>query len=98
MLCGTPVITSDFGAFTENVIHGVNGYRFRTLGEAVWAAQNVDKLNPADIQTYAVNNFSLDRVGELYEAYFEQLMELWGEGWNSDWHTGVSQYGRYRKG
>src|SRR5690606_20768103 len=37
MMCGTPVIATDFGAFAENVVDGVTGYRFRTLGEAVWA-------------------------------------------------------------
>jgi hypothetical protein len=31
-LCGTPVLASDFGAFTETVHPGWNGYRCRTLG------------------------------------------------------------------
>lgn len=96
MFCGTPVITTDWGAFPENIVHGEVGYRTRTLGEAVWAANNLDKLaSPKVIRKYAVDNFGMARVGELYQAYFEQLSTLWDEGWYSDWDKGVSQYNRY---
>lgn len=98
LFCGTPVITTDWGAFPENIPHGIVGYRSRTLGEAVWAAKNVDKLKPAIIRKYAVDNFSLDRVKFQYQAYFEQLYTLWDEdGWYSPWHNGVSKYKRYNK-
>lgn len=98
MFCGTPVITTDWGAFPENIIHGQVGYRTRTLGEAVWAAQNLDKLNsPQAIRKYAIDNFGIERVGELYQAYFEQLATLWEDGWYSKWDKGVSQYDRYTK-
>jgi len=33
----------------------------------------------------------------LYQAYFEQLDTLWGEGFYSDWDKGVSEYERYRR-
>jgi len=98
LFCGTPVITTDWGAFPENIIDGKVGYRVRTIGEAVWAAQHVDGLNPAKIREYAIKNFSLDRVRYLYQAYFEQLYTLWDEnGWYSDWHRGTSKYHRYRR-
>ncbi len=99
MFCGTPVITTDWGAFPENIVHGQVGYRAKTLGEAVWAAQNLDKLAPAkEIRQYAIDNFSLDRVKYLYQAYFEQLYTLWDEnGWYSDWNAGVSKYHRYTR-
>jgi glycosyltransferase involved in cell wall biosynthesis len=98
LFCGTPVITTDWGAFPENIIDGKVGYRVRTIGEAVWAAQNVDKLQPEKIRQYAVKNFSLDRVRDLYQAYFEQLYTLWDEeGFYSDWHDGTSKYHRYRR-
>lgn len=84
MFCGTPVITTDWGCFVENVVDGLNGYRTRTLGEAMWACENVDKLDPKKIRDYAVNNFSMDRVKYLYQAYFEQLMTLWDDGWYSE--------------
>jgi glycosyltransferase involved in cell wall biosynthesis len=99
MFCGTPVITTDWGAFPENIIHGKVGYRFRTLGEAIWAAENIDKLaSAAKIRDYAMKNFSLDRVKNLYQAYFEQLYELWDiNGWYSPWNKGVSEYQRYTR-
>jgi glycosyltransferase involved in cell wall biosynthesis len=98
LFCGTPVITTDWGAFPENIPNGVVGYRTRTLGEAVWAAQNVDKLDPKTIRQYALDNFSMDRVKYLYQAYFEQLYTLWDEnGWYSDWHRGMSTYQRYSR-
>jgi glycosyltransferase involved in cell wall biosynthesis len=99
LFCGTPVITTDWGAFPENIIHGKVGYRTRTLGEAVWAAQNLDKLwSPKKLRDYAMKNFSMERVKYLYQAYFEQLYTLWDEnGWYSDWNTGVAKYKRYTR-
>lgn len=97
MFCGTPVLTTDWGAFPENNIHGLTGYRFRTLGEAVWGLQNVGDLDPHAIRNYALQNFSLERCAEQYQAYFEQLYTLWSDGWYSDWDNGVSKYNRYAK-
>ena len=81
MFCGTPAITSDFGGFVETVQHGRTGYRCRTLEQFVWAANNVDKLSSQDIREYAVNNYSLSRVGKMYEEYFYQIQGLFGRGW-----------------
>lgn len=80
MLCGTPVISTDWGAMSETNVHGVTGYKCRTMGEFVWAAQHVHELDPHTIRDYAVANYSLDRVAQQYESYFEQLETLWGEG------------------
>lgn len=80
-MCGTPVITTDWGAFPETVQHGVTGYRCRTLEQFVWAAKNVDKLDPEKIRNWAVNNYSLDRIARKYDEYFKMLLTLWGEGW-----------------
>lgn len=97
LLCGTPVIATDFGAFAENIQHGVHGYRFRTIGEAVWAGKNIHKLDNKKIYEYAVANFGVERVKYLYQAYFEQLLTLWEEGFYSVWDKGVSRYNRYSR-
>ena len=97
LLTGTPVIATDFGAFSETIVHGKNGYRFRTIGEAVWAAQNVGRLKPKKIHEAAVRNYSVDTVKYQYEAYFDQLLTLWEEGFYTTHDEGVSKYRRYQR-
>lgn len=81
MLCGTPVITTDWGAFTETVDQGVTGYRCHTFAEFVDAAQLAPTLNRDRIRAHAISRWSLDAVAPQYEAYFERLNGLWGDGW-----------------
>jgi glycosyltransferase involved in cell wall biosynthesis len=79
--CGTPVITTDWGAFTETVVQGVTGYRCRTFGEFKAAAQNVGNLDPKTIRDRAVSLYSMDTIAKMYEEYFTRLLLLWGDGW-----------------
>lgn len=81
MACGTPVITTDWGAFTETNIHGVTGYRCRTLAEFMQAAQDAPNLDRRAIRKHSVDHYSLDVIGAQYERYFERLSTLWVEGW-----------------
>lgn len=96
---GTPVICTDFGAFPENILDGITGYRARNFGEALWAAQNVDKLDPHKIRKWAEENFSMDRVRWLYQAYMDQIATLDDpdKAWFTRDHKGVSEYQRYRR-
>jgi len=84
MMCGTPVITTDWGVFSETVLDGYNGFRTRTLGEAMWAAKNVGKLCPHDIRSHAIKRFSINTVRYRYQDYFNQLLGLWGKGWYTE--------------
>ena len=53
MMSGTPVISSDFGAFVETVDHGKTGYRCRTLGDYLAAISSVEKLDRKYIADHA---------------------------------------------
>lgn len=84
-LSGTPVITTDWGVFNETNIHGVTGYRCHTMGEFVWAAKNVHKLNPAACRQWALENYSFEAIRPKYLHYFEQLADIQsGAGWYAD--------------
>jgi glycosyltransferase involved in cell wall biosynthesis len=78
--CGTPTITTDWGAFTENNPES-SGFRCRTLREFVQAAEGVKYLDRQKVRNRAVSLYNLDTIALQYEAYFQRLLTLWGDGW-----------------
>ena len=81
MLSGTPVITVDWGAFTETVQHGVTGFRCRTFEQFLWATKNIDTISPRACREWAVKNYSFEKVGKMYKEYFQSLQNLSNQGW-----------------
>jgi glycosyltransferase involved in cell wall biosynthesis len=80
MLSGTPVISSDWGAFAEYNIHGLTGYRCRTFEQFEFAARHIDNIKPADCRKWA-ENFSLDKIGERFDEYFWAVANVDTGGW-----------------
>jgi glycosyltransferase involved in cell wall biosynthesis len=85
MMCGTPVISTDWGSYSETVRQGVDGFRCRTLGEMVWAAEHATELSRTKIRRDARARFSLEVIGPEYESYFGRLATLRDAGWYADW-------------
>jgi glycosyltransferase involved in cell wall biosynthesis len=79
--CGTPVITTDWGAMTETVVEGVTGFHCRTFGEFCAATESVKALDPYAIRKHVMERYTLDVIGKKYDAYFNRLSTLWGDGW-----------------
>ncbi|MDD5511791.1 MAG: glycosyltransferase, partial [Dehalococcoidales bacterium] len=81
LLCGTPVITTDWGSFPEIVKHGEVGYRCRTMGDFIWAANHIDNIDPEDCRKYASDNYSIERISKMYQEYFSKVYDLFDKGW-----------------
>lgn len=72
-LCGTPVITTDWGAFPEIVRQGETGYRvkdFRTLLEAM---ENVKYIDPKNCRNWGLN-FSDEKIHDKHHQYLQKVI------------------------
>jgi glycosyltransferase involved in cell wall biosynthesis len=93
MLCGTPLVAVDYGAFTETIDHGRTGYRCKTLGDWVRAIELCQHMRYAgmtgphgmvgrgNVAAAAQSKYSLQAVAPLYDAAFKQIADLSQKGW-----------------
>lgn len=83
LLCGTPTITSDWGAFAENNPNGITGYRCRTFDDYINAALDCleGKIDYVVCRKFG-EQFSLEKIAPKYEKYFKDVLNLYtGKGW-----------------
>jgi len=85
MMSGCVPITTDFGAMTEYIVDGVNGFRCNTMGDILRAMRNIDRIDRAKMALFAFQNFSLDAVRPKFERAFSDFRDIWeGQGWYED--------------
>ena len=77
-LCGTPAVSTDFGAFVETV---PVKRRFNTLKQGVEATGYAMSLYPERVREEALANYSLEAIAPRYTEWFERVQSLWRGGW-----------------
>lgn len=80
MLCGTPVISVDYGAMTETIQDHM-GFRCHTLQDWLDAIDSVHLLDRKAIAETARSKYSTIACGAKYDKIFKQLMDLDNKGW-----------------
>lgn len=79
--CGTPVITTDWGAFPEIVSDGINGYKCHLERDFIKALDDIENIDRLKCRNYFEANHSLESVWPKFNKYFRDVRELYGEGW-----------------
>ncbi len=83
-MAGVPVISTDYGGFTESVEHGFSGYRCNLLGEFISAIKKIETLDRAQIRNRAHALYSMETGAALYANYFRRLMTMYDRGWDTE--------------
>jgi len=73
---GTPVITTDWGAFTETVVQGVTGYRCRDFRDFLEAIKNIENIDPFDCYKFAIKNYTHDVVYKKHDQYLQKIIDM----------------------
>lgn len=74
MACGTPVVTTNWGAAPELVDDGVTGFRRDSYAELVDALGLVGDLDPAACRARVEEHFSAEAMVQGYERVYEQVL------------------------
>jgi glycosyltransferase involved in cell wall biosynthesis len=74
MLCGTPVLTTDWGVFTETVSQGLSGFRCNTDRQLIQAARQIDRLDRGKVREWAMR-YTTDNIRFEYEDWFKSILE-----------------------
>lgn len=81
MLCGTPLVSNDWGGFTETVDNGINGFRCKTLNDWIESINKCKDLDRLKIRQNAINKYSLESCSHKYDIAFKKIYELRQKGW-----------------
>ena len=89
-LCGTPVISTDFGAFTETVEQFKTGLRCHTLADYCYGIQMAidGKFDRQYIRERAVKKYDMYNVAKQYDYAFKTILDM--HNGNGGWYSKVS--------
>lgn len=74
MAAGTPVIAMKRGAAAEVIAHGQTGFLCQTVEDCLTALEQVPELDRAACRKHVLQNFSVQRMVDGYEAVYRQIL------------------------
>ena len=94
-LCGTPVIGSSYGSFTETIEHGLTGFNCRTLGDYLAAIEKIEDgwISREYVRDFAVSKYDMYKLAKNYDDVFQQIHDLKRNGWYS-YRSGIGNVTR----
>jgi glycosyltransferase involved in cell wall biosynthesis len=95
-LCGTPVITSDWGGMVETVEQFKTGLRCHTLADFCYGIQMAidGKFDRSYIRERAAKMYDIYNVAYQYEYAFKSILEIYTPGKNG-WYSPDSHIGPF---
>ena len=75
-LCGTPVIAFNRGAMPELIQHERTGYVVSTVGEAVEAVRQIDRINRAHCRQWVLTHFTQEKMVADYLNLYQHILDL----------------------
>lgn len=74
MAVGTPVIAIALGAAPEIMQHGKTGFLCHSVADCLAALAEVSQISRGDCRTHVIENFSVQRMTDGYEAVYRQVV------------------------
>ena len=72
-MSGTPVLTTDWGGFTETVVPGRTGFRCRSLKEFAHAVDRLSEIHSWACKDWAMEHYSDSVVHQKFDQYFKRI-------------------------
>ena len=97
-LCGTPVISSDYGAFADNIEQFKTGLRCHTLADYCYGIQMAldGRFDRKYIRERAVNKYDMYKLAVNYDYTFKSILDVHKPGING-WYSKKSHMGIFDK-
>jgi glycosyltransferase involved in cell wall biosynthesis len=81
MRCGTPVISTNWGAFAETVVYGISGYQCATLSAFLTAVEDCADIDREKVARWAAR-YDPTVVGPMYYNWLRAVESVvLGQGW-----------------
>ena len=72
-MSGTPVVTTDWGGFTETVVQGRTGFRCRSPEEFAQAVDKLPEIHSWACRDWAMEHYSDSVVHQKFDQYFKRI-------------------------